>query len=202
MVMFWHVLGADFGISVLANAISVGFVLIVLIEMFRPISGAHFNPIVTIVMRMDRKIEAGKAIVFVLLQFLGGLLGAVFSHLMFYDTLRAVLGFHLHKRSVYTYFGELFGAFILILAILMLTQAKSRKISFFIGLLVGGQLLATSSNMFANPQVTFARMFSPTISGIHPVDALAFIAMQIIGAVLAYTIFKRFFLKKEQNEFT
>jgi len=198
MIMFAEVFESGKEIAVLANAISVGFVLCVLIEMFAPVSGAHFNPVVTLVMLLDKKITAKKAAIFVLFQFLGGIIGAAFSHLMFFDTVESIFAVSDNVRDGYTYLGEIFGSFILVLAILMLVQAGSKKISLLIGFLVGGQLLATSSTMFANPQVTTARMLSPTASATRHEDAAIFIIMQIIGASLAYFTYRFFFQHKNK----
>ena len=83
-------------------------------------------------------------------------------------------------------------------AILFLARQNSKKVSIIIALLVGGMIMATSSTMFANPQVTIARMFTNSVAGIRPLDGLIFIAMQMIGALLAYVVYKIIFLKKEE----
>ena len=200
MVMFTAVFDAPKSVAVLANAISVALVLIVLIEIFGPFSGAHFNPIVTMIMTLEKKIGVAKVALFMLFQFAGGIAGATLSHLMFFDRVGSLLATSDNVRNDYVYFGEIFGTFILVLAILLLVKIGSKKISIIVGLLVGGQLLATSSTMFANPQVTLARMFSPTASGIRPFDALVFIAMQVIGALLAYGVYRLVFAKKKLEE--
>ncbi|MCL2754013.1 MAG: aquaporin family protein [Defluviitaleaceae bacterium] len=199
MVLFTAVFNASKDIAVVANALSVGFVLIALIEIFAPVSGAHFNPVVTLIMLFECKIDAARAVLYIFFQILGGMFGVVASHLMFYDHLGFILQISENSRHGYPFFSEIFGTFILVLAILLLVKHGSQKISIIIGLLVGGQLLATSSTMFANPQVTFARMFSNTASGIRPTDAALFVAMQIIGALLAYVIYRLFFAQKSKG---
>jgi len=190
VILFANVFEAPESISVLANAIAVAFILFVLIEMFGSVSGAHFNPVVTMVMFFEKKVGLIKAGLFVLVQFAGGILGTVFSHLMFLNEVGALLSVSENVRNEYVFFGEIFGTFILVIAILMLVKNGSNKISIAVGLLVGGQIMATSSTMFANPQVTAARMLTATPAGIRPIDGLVFIAMQVAGALLAYGVYR------------
>ena len=195
-ILFIDVLDTAIGIAIIANAIAVAFVLCALLEIFGTISGAHFNPVVTLTMVFEKKIETSKAILFMLVQFVGGIVGLIFSHLMFLDELGALLAISNNVRNEYMFFGEIFGTFILVLAILLLVKNGSNKISIILGLLVGGQIMATSSTMFANPQVTVARIFTDTTSGIRPIDALTFIIMQIIGTLLAYAVYRFAFANK------
>jgi len=195
MIMFTTVFETHKGIAIFANAIAVAFVLCALIEIFGSISGAHFNPVVTMVMLFEKKIGATAAVLFVLFQFIGGIVGTALSRLMFLNDVGTVLAVSNNVRNEYVFFGEIFGTLILVLAILLLVKAGSNKISIMIGFLVGGQLMSTSSTMFANPQVTVARMFTNTASGIRPIDGLVFIVMQIIGALLAYAIYRLIFAK-------
>ena len=190
IIMFGLVFESDKGIAIIANALTVAFVLFALIEIFGPISGAHFNPVVTFIMTLEKKINAGKAALFMLVQFAGGIAGTILTHVMFFDEVGALLYISGNERSGYQYVGEIVGTFILILVILLLVRSKSSKTSIAIGLLVGGQLMATSSTMFANPQVTIARMLTDTPSGIRPSDASIFILMQFTGALLAYVIYR------------
>jgi len=194
MIFFIYVLESPKSVAILANAIAVAFVLCVLIEMFGPVSGAHFNPVVTLVMLLDKKISKGKAVLFLCFQTAGGIAGTALTHLMFWNETGALLSVSDNVRR-YAYFGEVVGTFILVLAILMLVKTKSKHIPMMVGFLVGGQLMATSSTMFANPQVTIARMLTSSTSGIRPMDGLVFIAMQVIGALLAYAVYRLAFSK-------
>ena len=196
MIMFTTVFESHKSIAIFANAITVAFVLCALIEIFSSISGAHFNPIVTMVMLLEKKIGIAAAVLFVLFQFIGGIAGTVLSRLMFLDYVGTILAVSDNVRNEYVFFGEVLGTFILVLAILLLVKAKSSKSSIVIGVLVGGQLMSTSSTMFANPQVTIARMFTNTAAGIRPIDGFIFIVMQIIGALLAYAVYRLAFAKK------
>ena len=200
IIMFAEVLETHISVAIIANAIAVAFVLGTLIEMFGPVSGAHFNPVVTVVMLIHKKITAGKAALFVVVQIIGGILGTVFTHFMFYDEMGGLLFVSDKARNGHIYFGEVVGTFILVLAILVLVKIKSTKISIILGLLVGGQLMSTSSTMFANPQVTIARIFTSSISGIRPFDAMIFIVMQFIGGLLAYAVYRLMFSKVQASE--
>ena len=195
MIMFVDIFEAPKAVAVFANAIAVAFVLCALIEMFGRISGAHFNPVVTLIMLFEKKVGVAKAGLFMLFQFAGGIIGTMFSRLMFLDNVGSVLAISDNVRNDYIFFGEIFGTFILVFAILLLIKTGSSKISIVVGMLVGGQLMSTSSTMFANPQVTIARIFTDTTSGIRPIDGLIFIIMQIVGALLAYLIYKLIFSK-------
>ena len=200
IILFVTVLDSHISVAILANAIAVAFVLSALIEMFASVSGAHFNPAVTMVMLLDKKIRLLKAALFVLFQIFGGIAGTVTSHLMFYNEVGGLIFVSDIVRNEYIFFSEIVGTFILMLAILVLVKIKSSRIPIIIGLLVGGQLMSTSSTMFANPQVTIARIFTNSAAGIRPIDALVFIAMQFIGAILAYGAYKIMFSKIQTSE--
>lgn len=190
IILFHQVLEAGIGMAVLADALAVGFILFVLIEIFAPISGAHFNPAVSLAMALGGKIGWKKAFTYILVQAAGGLTGTVFSHLMFYHKIPKLIAVAEVTRAGGNYFSEMLCTFILVLAIFLLVHNQSDKLSLVVGMLVGGQLIATSSTMFANPQVTLARMFTYAAAGVKPVDGAVFILMQIIGAVLAVLVFR------------
>ena len=196
MIMFTVVLESPKHVALLGNAIAVGFILSTLIEMFAPISGAHFNPVVTMIMWLEKKVDRLQAVLFVGVQILGGIVGTIVTHLMFFDEIEGILFVSHNVRNGSRYFSEFVATFILLLTILMLVKAKSDKISLFIGLLVGGQIMATSSTIFANPQVTIARILTSSESGIRPIDGLVFIGMQIYGALVAYGVYKVVFEPK------
>jgi len=200
MILFTMVFDASIGIAVFANAITVTFVLCALIELFMPISGAHFNPVVSIVMAFEKKIAFSKAAIYIIFQIIGGLAGIALSHLMYFDKIGGIFFISDYVRSDYIYIGEIVGTFILVLTFLILAKAKSRKISIIVSMMVGGQIMATSSTMFANPQVTIARIFTNTPTGIRPTDAMIFVIMQFIGAALAYGVYKLMFLQNKAKE--
>ena len=190
IILFNRVLDAGIGVAVLADALAVGFILFALIEMFAPISGAHFNPAVSLAMVLGGQMKWTQAPIYIFAQIAGGLTGTVCSHLMFYHETPKLIAVSEVTRAGGNYFSEILCTFILVLAIFLLVQSQSEKTSLVVGMLVGGQLIATSSTMFANPQVTFARMFTYSAAGVKPVDGGMFILMEIIGAVLAVLVFK------------
>ena len=199
IILFTMVFETHIGIALIANAIAVAWVLFALIEMFGSISGAHFNPVVTMAMALDKKIDWCKAGIYVPVQIAGGISGILATHLMFLGDVEYLISVSDKVRTDYKYFSEIVGTFILVFAILLLVKLKSTKIPMVVSFLVGGMVMSTYSTMFANPQVTIARMFTNTASGIRPVDGLIFIAMQIIGALLAFVVYKLIFsnLKNE-----
>ena len=199
IILFTMVLESHISVALFAHAVTVAFVLFALIEMLGPISYAHFNPVVTMAMVLDKKIDYRNAAMYIPVQIAGGISGVIVSHIMFFDEVGYLISIADVVRNDYKYFSEIIGAFILVLAILLLTKMKLTKASIIVSFLVGGQIMATSSMMFANPQVTIARMFTNTASGIRPFDGMVFIVMQIIGALLAFTVYKLIFFKgKEQ----
>ncbi len=132
----------------------------------------------------------GRAPIYILAQITGGLTGTVCSHLMFYHKIPGLTAISEVTRSGGNYFSEILCTFILVLAIFLLVQHQSDKIFLVVGLLVGGELIATSSTMFANPQVTLARIFTYSAAGVKPLDGMVFILMEVIGAGLAVFVFK------------
>lgn len=193
IILFNRVLNAGIGLAVLADALGVGTILFALIETFGPVSGAHFNPAVTLATVICGTMSLKRAALYIVAQIAGGLTGTIFSHLMFYHEMPRFVAISEVTRLGGSYFSEIICTFVLILTILLLVQRRSNKISIVVGLLVGGQLIATSSTMFANPQVTLARMLTYSAAGVKPTDGLVFIVMQVIGTVLAVLVFRTVF---------
>lgn len=187
------------GSALIGSVIAVPAILFVIIELFGPISGAHFNPLVTLIMYFEKKITGINGLKYVVVQTLGGLSGIFASHVMFYHESGGLWFISEVTRTDFTYVSEIIVTFMLILAVLILTKIKTDKSSFIIPLLVGANILSTSSTMFANPQVTFARMFTHSMAGIRPLDGFIFIIMQLVGTLLAYVVYK-FAFKKNTAE--
>ena len=190
MILFVEVFHADIAIAVIADALAVGFVLIALIEIFGPICTAYFNPAVTLAMVIDRRITMKQASGYVFAQITGGITGLILTHAMFLETNTSLFTVSQISRNGGIYLAEILGTFILVLCIFSLGDQKSDRISFIVGFLVGGMLLSTSSTMFANPQVTIARIFTYSQAGISPFDALIFIVMQCIGTIFAVIVWE------------
>ncbi|MCL1842951.1 MAG: aquaporin [Defluviitaleaceae bacterium] len=203
IILFVEVFESHIGVALIANAIAVSWVLCALIEIFLPISGAHFNPVVTLAKMLESGVKnfgLSKAAVYIFCQTAGGIAGIILTHMMFFEEKRGILFISHVRRSGAVYFSEVLGTFILVFVILMLghKKVKSSRASIIVAFLVGGQVMATSSTMFSNPQVTFARFFTSSVAGIRPIDGIIFIAMQIAGALLAVAAYKIFAFKSSE----
>ena len=190
MILFIEIFKAPVYIAVVADVLAVGFVLFALIGIFGPICTAYFNPAVSISMAINKEITWLKALRYSFFQIIGGLTGLIATHLMFYDKIKILAEVSTIERSGGAYLGEILGTFILVLCIFSLVHQKSDRVSLVVGLLVAGMLLATSSTMFANPQVTIARVFTYSDAGIRPIDAIIFISIQFIAGIIAFIVWK------------
>jgi glycerol uptake facilitator-like aquaporin len=190
MILFIEILGSSLAIAVVADALAVGFVLFALIEIFGPICTAYFNPAVCLALALNKEITIIRAIRYSIFQIIGGIIGLIAVHLMFYDTIPKVLEISTIQRSGGAYLGEILGTFILVICIMSLVHQKSSRVSLVVGFLVGGMLVSTSSTMFANPQVTIARIFTYSAAGIQPIDAIVFIILQFFAATFAFFTWK------------
>jgi glycerol uptake facilitator-like aquaporin len=180
--------GGNVAIALLANAIATGAALVALILTFGPISGAHFNPAVTLADAIDGGLQWREAAYFVSAQFLGGILGAILANVMF--RLHPI-SLSIHARGG---FGQIVSEFIATFGLLSVVWGCSRKRSEMVAFAVGAYITAaywfTASTSFANPAVTVARCLSDTFAGIRPIDAPAFILAQLAGALVATLLFR------------
>ncbi len=186
IILGYNVLDSGVALAVLMDGIAVGLVLFVLIETLGPVSGAHLNPAVTVAMLMVRKVERKTAVFYIIVQIVGGILGIFAAHAMFigHDFFQWVAVSEV-ARGGGAFFAEFVGTFMLVLVIFGTMHNKPAQPGLIIGLLVGGFLITTSSTMFANPQVTIARMFTWAIAGVRPADGIIFIVVQLVAAVAA-----------------
>ena len=179
--------GGNTAIALLGNTIATGAILVVLILVLGPVSGAHFNPAVTAAFLMRREIGPGEAALYILVQAAGGLLGVAIAHIMFEQP--ALFFASGKERSGFAQaFSEGVAAFGLVLVILLCLKARSEAVAWAVGLYITAGYWFTASTSFANPAVTAARAFTDTFSGIRPVDAPAFILAQFVGAALAVAL--------------
>lgn len=173
----------DAAIELLANTIPTGAILFVLITALGPVSGAHFNPAVTLVFWRRGELNGRLAGGYVVAQCVGGLLGVLFAHLMFNEAPFQI------STTVRTgpdqWFAEGVATFGLIFTILATLRARPDAVPLAVGLYITSAYWFTASTSFANPAVTLARSFSDTFAGINPFDAPAFIATQLAAAVAA-----------------
>ncbi len=178
-------------LALLGNTIPTGAILYVLITILGPVSGAHFNPAVTLAFRLRGEIGGRIAILYVLAQVIGGVLGVWAAHLMFEEEL-----FQLsvtERQGPAQWFSESVATFGLVFAILGGVAYAPRSVPLVVGLYITAAYWFTASTSFANPAVTIARSFTNTFSGIEPTHMPAFILAQCAGAVAAVFIGRTLF---------
>lgn len=179
------------GVALLANTIATGAILFVLITMLGPISGAHFNPAVTLVVALRRELPWLDAGAYVAAQLAFGILGAWVAHLMF-DL--PTLQFSAKARTgLGQWTGEFVATFGLVLTILGTVKYKPQAVAASVGLYITAAYWFTSSTSFANPAITVAGSLSDTFSGIARHDVPMFIAAQLDGAISAAVVAKGLF---------
>jgi glycerol uptake facilitator-like aquaporin len=176
----------DVALALLCNTIATGAMLVVLITTLGPISGAHFNPAVSLIFALRREIPAAQAGLYVVAQVAGGVAGTVGAHVMF--ALPAV-GASMHVRTGGAqWFSEGVATFGLVLTILTGIRFDRRAVPWLVGLYIVAAYWFTASTSFANPAVALARSLTNTFSGIRPVDLPGFVAAQVVGALCATAI--------------
>ena len=186
-IMGERLAGGNDAIALLGNSIATGAALVVLILVFGAISGAHFNPAVTLAFSLRREITGRDAALYVLVQVAGGLVGVMAAHFMFGEPL-LVEGVR-SRTGGGQWLGEFVATFGLLAAILGCLRTRPEAVPWAVGLFITAGYWFTSSTSFANPAVTIARSFTDTFSGIAPGDAPGFIAAQLAGAAAATAVF-------------
>jgi glycerol uptake facilitator-like aquaporin len=177
-------------VALLANAIATGCGLYALICVFGPVSGAHFNPVVSVVAWQAKQLSAIDTLMYGLVQTVGGIAGVWVAHLMF---ALPMLQFSTHQRgSGAEIFSEVVATFGLILIILQGNKTTAKAVPAMVAAYITAAYWFTASTSFANPAVTIARAFSNTFAGIAAVDILGFIAAQCLGALLAVLLVRWF----------
>ena len=175
-------------LALLANAVATGAILYVLITIFNAISGAHFNPVVSLIMFAMRKLSFFEFLAYISVQITGGILGTFLAHYMFEIS---ILQFSTNVRTGSSqYFSEVIATFGLLLTILLGSKQKTGSIAALVAFYITAAYWFTSSTSFANPAVTIARTLTNTFSGIQYGDTIPFIMAQIIGGLLAFLVFK------------
>lgn len=173
----------DVALQLLCNALPTGAMLVVLITILGPVSGAHFNPAVSIVVAARRDLSARECIAYIAAQIAGGVAGALLAHAMF--------GLPLIELSIKARTGaaqwlaEAVAAFGLVLTILAGARLQTSAVPWLVGLYITAAYWFTASTSFANPAVAIARSLTNTFSGIRPLDLPGFIAAEIAGALAA-----------------
>jgi glycerol uptake facilitator-like aquaporin len=179
-------LSHDVGIQLLGNTLPTGAILVVLITILGPVSGAHFNPAVSLVFALKRDMSARDAALYALVQVAGGVLGAIVAHLMF--SLPLIAFSDKARTGGAQWFAEWVATFGLVATILAGIRFERSAVPWLVGLYITAAYWFTSSTSFANPAVVIARALTNTFSGIRPIDAPGFIAAQLLGAVCALAL--------------
>ena len=185
-IMAERLAGGNVAIALLGNTLPTGAILVVLITMLGPISGAHFNPAVTLVFRMRGEIATGLALTYVAVQIAGGVAGVWAAHMMFEES---VLQLSTKSRTGGAqWFAEAVATFGLVFTILVTLKSKAEAVPMAVGLYITAAYWFTASTSFANPAVTIARSLSDTFAGINPAHMPLFIVAQLAGAVVALAV--------------
>jgi glycerol uptake facilitator-like aquaporin len=182
-VMAEQLSGGNTGVALLANTGATAAILFVLIAMLGPISGAHFNPAVSLAFAIRREFAWRDLAPYALVQLAGGALGAFVVHLMF-DLPILQLSTKV-RAGVGQWTGELVATFGLVLVILLTRHHRAQAVPASVALYIGAAYWFTSSTSFANPAITVVRSLSNTFAGIAPVDVPAFIVAQVLGMLAA-----------------
>jgi glycerol uptake facilitator-like aquaporin len=185
-IMGERLAGGNVALALLANTLATGAILVVLITMLGPLSGAHFNPAVTAVFALRKEMPPGEAAGYVAAQVAGGILGVLVAHGMFEEGL---LQLSTKVRSgPAQLLSEAVAAFGLVLTILLTLRFNPAAVATSVGLYITAAYWFTASTSFANPAVTIARALSDTFAGIRPADVAPFILAQMAGAAAAMVV--------------
>jgi glycerol uptake facilitator-like aquaporin len=176
-------LTGDLALQLLCNTLATGSILFVIIVLFAPVSGAHFNPAVTLVSVLQRSTAPRTALAYLVAQAAGAVTGVWLAHAMFGEPV-FTLGVK-SRTGASQWLSEAAATFGLVLTIAGTARRSRETIAASVGLYILVAYWFTASTSFANPAVTIARSLTPTFSGIAPLDAPAFIAAQLLGAVAA-----------------
>ncbi len=187
-IMAERLAGGNVAIALLANTIATGAALFALIVTFAPISGAHFNPVVSLSAALSGDSSWTDAGFYTLTQIAGAVLGVAIANLMF--DLPALFASTRVRTGFAQWLGEFVATFGLVAVIIAVSrQHKITTVAFAVAAYITAAYWFTSSTSFANPAVTIARSMSDTFAGIRPIDSPAFIAAQFLGALTATLLF-------------
>lgn len=178
------------GVALMGNTIATGAILFVLIKMFGPISGAHFNPAVSLIFFLRKELAGYDFLIYIINQVIGGILAVFLIHYIFEIPIFQVSS---NIRGQFPLLvSEILATSGLILTILFIRQNDENSVAMGVALFITAGYWFTSSTSFANPAVTIARIFTDTFTGIAPQSILYFIFGQIFGSFLGYKIFNLF----------
>ena len=188
-IMGYDLSRGNSGIALLINSIATGIALFILITIFINISGAHFNPLVTLMFWADGEVSNEVLIKYFLSQLMGALLGIIITHIIFY---LPIIQFSTKIRSGYTFWiSEFISTIILLFVIKHFSNTNKNLIPMMVALLVTTGYLFTSSTFFVNPVLTVARSFTDTFVGIYSTDVIGFVIAQLFAALVFVYFFKK-----------
>lgn len=176
----------DGAMALLGNTLPTGAILVVLIAVLGPISGAHFNPAVSLIFALKRELAARDALIYMLVQVAGGIAGTIAAHAMF--GLPLIESSAKIRTGGAQWFSEAVAAFGLVAAILGGIRFVPQSVPWLVGLYITAAYWFTASTSFANPAVAIARSLTNTFSGIRPSDLPGFIAAELVGALCALAL--------------
>ena len=187
-IMAENISGGNMGVALLGNTIPTGAILYVLIKMFGPISGAHFNPVVSFIFFLRTELGWLDLIKFILLQILGGIIAVFLVHYIFEISMFQVSTNIRGELPLLV--SEIIATCGLILTILFIRKNDESSVAMGVALFISAGYWFTSSTSFANPAVTIARVYTDTFTGIAPVSTAYFLTGQIIGSLIGYKLFQ------------
>lgn len=177
----------DVGVQLTMNMLATVFVLFVLISILGPISGAHFNPAVSLVFLITKGIGPSMFVGFLMMQLIGALIGSIMANAMF--SLPTVISTR-ERIDAGAPLSEIVATAGLLLTILLLIKHNRALVPVGVASWIGAAYLFTSSTSFANPAVTFGRVFSESFAGIEPLSAVVFVGLQLAGALVGFALYK------------
>ena len=171
--------GGNVAVALLANSLATGAALYVIISLFGPVSGAHLNPVVTLMAWADRACDAWKVAAYLSAQFIGAIAGVWAVHAMYGQAILQVSA--KPRSSVGLWVSELVATFVLLMLVRTASARQDAKLPAYVALTITAGYWATSSTFFANPAVTLARVFTDTFVGIRPADVGPFLMAQLVA---------------------
>jgi glycerol uptake facilitator-like aquaporin len=195
-IMAESLAGGNAAIALLGNTLATGAILVVLIAVLGPISGAHFNPAVSLIFLLARELRSGEFVLYIAVQIVGGIAGTLLAHLMF-DLPLLQLSQHA-RHGPGQIVSEIVATFGLLTTVLGCRRARPDLIPMAVALYVVAGYWFTASTCFANPAVAIARSLTDTFSGIRPIDAPWFILAELAGALIAAAVFHWLLREKEK----
>jgi len=187
-IMAENISGGNMGIALLGNTIPTGAILYVIIKMFSPISGAHFNPVVSLIFYLRKELSLLDLIKYISVQLVGGITAVFLVHYIFEISIFQVSTNIRGELPLLV--SEIIATCGLILTILFIRKNDENSVAMGVALFISAGYWFTSSTSFANPAVTIARVYTDTFTGIAPISTPYFITGQILGSIIGYKLFQ------------